>query len=161
VYSCNVPVPTEVSRLARGLASECLDATPRDRHALVLKRLGDGAAPELGERVRTVLAGTAPFEVRVTGVDVFSEPPIGRGPVAHLAIESPRLVELHHELCSAFDPIEEIEGDDYVPHVTIARGSDADRLGDRSIKSLTWTVESLSLYSATFEEVVERISLPI
>lgn len=161
MYSCNVPVPAEVSRLARGLASECLDATPRDRHALVLKRLGDRTAPELAERVRTVLAGTAPFEVRVAGVGIFPDPPVGRGPVAYLSIESPRLVELHHELGSVFDPLEGIEGDDYVPHVTIARGGDADRLADRSIDAVSWRVESLSLWSATFDEVVERISLPI
>jgi 2'-5' RNA ligase len=161
VYSCNVPVPAEVSRLARGLARECREATPRDRHSLVLKRLGDGDPGGLAGRVRRTLAGTAPFEVRVTGVGVFREPPVGRGPVAYLSVESPRLLALHRELCAAFDPVDGIEGDDYVPHVTVARGGDADRLAGRSIEARTWTVESLTLWSAEYDEGVERLSLPV
>lgn len=161
MYSCNVPVPPEISRLARGLASSCLEATPRDRHTLVVKRLGDGDPATLARRVRDELGGTPPFEARIDGADAFHDPPVGRGPVAYLRIDSPPIVEIHRRLCGAFDPIDGLEGDEYVPHVTIARGGDADRLIGREFDPVTWTVEALSIWSADYDEEVERLSLPV
>ena len=158
-YSCNVPVPTEVSRLARGLASEAFEATPRVRHTLVAKRLGDGDPGPLARRVREAIAGLPPFAARVTEVDVFYDPPMGEGPVAYLAVESPGLHRLHGALCERFDPGGDSEGDDYVPHVTVARGGDADRLVGRAV-DVEWTVERVFVWSADYGERVERISLP-
>lgn len=160
MYSCNVPVPADISRLARGLATETLTATPRDRHTLVAKRLGDGDAAVLARRLRESLDGLDPFTVHISGVEVFDRPPTGPAPVAYLAVESPALSRLHRRLCSVFDPIVGLEGDEYVPHVTVARGGDADRLAGRAVDDAGWTVESLSLWSATYEESVERFSLP-
>jgi 2'-5' RNA ligase len=160
VYSCNAPVPREIARLARGLAAECFEATPRDRHSLLLKRLGEGDPGALAGDVRSALSGTPPFEARVTGVECFRDPPVGRGPVAYLAVESPAIEAIHRKLCAAFDPIDELEGEAYVPHVTIARGGDAGRLAGREIDPITWTVESLSVWSAAYDALVERISLP-
>jgi 2'-5' RNA ligase len=159
VYSLNVPVPGEVSKLARGLASECLTATPRDRHTLVAKRLGDEDPSSLGRDVRQALAGLDPFTVETSGVSVFRNPPTGRGPVAYLWVESPQLERLHAVLCDCFDPIEGIEGDDYIPHVTVARGGDADRVAGSQV-SVEWTVDSLVVWAADYGEPVERVSLP-
>lgn len=162
MYSCNVPVPPEVSRLARGLAADCFEATPRDRHTLVLKRLGEGEPRTFTRRVRRALEGTAPFEARTAGVELFRNPRTGRGPVAYLRIESPALFEIHHALCSVFEPVEGFEGDDYVPHVTIARGGDADRLeGTETGEPITWTIDSLMVWAATYGEPATRLSLPI
>ncbi len=160
MYSLNTPVPTAVSRLARGLAAECREATPRDRHTLVVKRLGEGDAGTLAREVRARLVGTTPFEARVTGVDVFTDPPTGRAPVAYLAVESPGLEAIHRRLCERFDPVEGIEGDGYVPHVTIARGGDADRLAGREL-DLAWTVDGLLVWAADYREAAERIALPV
>lgn len=160
MYSLNVPVPADVSKLARGLAANCLTATPRDRHTLVAKRLGDGGPSSLGRDVRRSLAGLDPFTARVTGVDVFRNPPTGRAPVAYLRVEAPQLERLHAVLCDRFDPIEGIEGDDYVPHITVARGGDADRLAGSEV-STEWTVDSLVIWAADYGEVAERISLPV
>lgn len=161
MYSCNVPVPTEVARLARGLAVDCIEATPRDRHTLVVKRLGEGRPEEFTRRIRRTLEGTPPFEVRTAGVELFEEPETGSGPVAYLRIESPTLFGIHEELCSVSEPIEGLEGDGYVPHVTIARGGDADRLaGAETGGSITWTVDSLLVWAGPYGEPAERISLP-
>lgn len=161
MYSCNVAVPSGVSRLARGLASDCRSATPRDRHGIVLKRLGDGTPATLVRRIRAELSGVGPFEVQVSEIGLFRSPPMGPGPVAYLRVDSPRLVELHRELCAAFDPVEGIEGGDYTPHLTIARGGDADRLAGRTVEPRRWTVESLSVGSAADDGASERISLPV
>lgn len=160
MYSLNVPVPPAVARLARGLASERFDATPRDRHTLVVKRLGDGDPHSLAHQLRDALAGTPPFAIRLTGVEAFDTPTTGRGPVVYLAVESSALVELHRTLCERFDPVEGIEGDEYVPHVTVARGGDAGGLVGRSVE-FEWTADALVLWSARYDEPVERISLPI
>jgi 2'-5' RNA ligase len=162
VYSCNVPVPPAVSRLARGLATNVYEATPRDRHTLVLKRFGDGDLRSLTRQVRRALEGTPPFEARTAGIELFRNPPAGRGPVAYIRIESPALLEIHETLCSVVDPVEDFEGDDYDPHVTIARGGDAGRLaGSPTGEPITWTVDSLIVWAATYDEPARRISLPL
>jgi len=161
VYSCNVTVPPDLSRLARGLASDCFEAIPRDRHSLLVKRLDAERPSTLARQVRSELAGTGPFEARISGIDLFRNPPVGPAPVAYLLVESPPLVEAHNKLCALTDPVEQLEGEGYVPHITIARGGDAGKLADRSVESRLWTIDSLSIWSNRYNEVVERISLPI
>lgn len=161
MYSCNVTVPPDLSRLARGLASDCYEATPRDRHSLLVKRLGDGRPSALARQVRAALAGVGPFEARLSTIELFRDPPVGPGPVAYLRADSPQLLEIHRTLCELFDPVEGLEGEGYVPHVTIARGGDAGRLAGRTVGNRTWTIDSLSVWSPKYDEAVERIALPV
>lgn len=158
VYSLNVPVPPAVGRLASGLASETLTADCRTRHSLVAKRLGEEF--RVAEAVREALRGTAPFRVRVEGVDAFRQPTAGKGPVAYLDVESQGLWDLHYRLCEVVDPIPELEGDDYTPHVTIARGGDAHQLIGRDAGPVEWTVERLEFYDSHNRVTVESVSLP-
>ena len=155
VYSLNVPLPSEVPRLALDLARAVPDAMPRQRgeHTLVAKRLGaDGRPPNVTEaHAREVLAGEPPMAVRTTGVDRFPEPTSGPGPVLYLAVESPGLRALHERLCAVFDPVPDVEGDAYTPHVTIARGGDREatrRLCERDVEPIEWVVDELELYDA-------------
>jgi 2'-5' RNA ligase len=159
VYSLNAPVPTAVARLASGLAADLLDATVRERHTLVVKRLGDGDPGALARDVREFVAGTAPFEARVTGVGGFDDPPTGAAPVAYLRVESPSLQRLHRRLCERFGTVDDLEGDDYVPHVTVARGGDAARLVGRDA-DVEWTIDRLLVWSGRYDEPVEEIALP-
>ncbi|WP_128476873.1 2'-5' RNA ligase family protein [Halorussus pelagicus] len=167
MYSLNVPVPGEVERLAEDLRPVLLEFDSiRERHTLLCKRLGDappGGTPRLREQVRTQLAGAPAFEVRVTGIDCFEYPPVGEGPVVYLAVESPGLRRVHDRLLDGFSAIDEFQGDDYVPHVTLARGGDvlaARRLVERDIDPVTWTVNRLALWDARYEEEVATFSLP-
>lgn len=160
MYSLNVPVPADVSRLARGLAADCFDATARDRHTLVVKRLGDDDSLARSRRLRTALEGTPPFALRITGVEAFDQPTTGRGPVVYLAIESPALLDIHGRLCETFGVVEGLEGDDYVPHVTVARGGDGNRLVGRAVE-FEWVADALVFWSGRYDEPTERISLPI
>jgi 2'-5' RNA ligase len=166
VFSLNVPVPGEVARLASDLARELPGATPRPRgeHSMVAKRLttDDRPASVVEARAREVLAGRQPVAVRVAGVDWFETPTSGPGPVVYLTVESPGLRDLHEHLCSAFDPVPDVEGADYTPHVTIARGGDreaAARLLDREVGPIEWVVDELAFYDA--ERAVEsgRVAL--
>lgn len=169
MYSLNVPVPSSVGRLADALAGELPAARPRERgeRTLVCKRLGDGAEPgtaRLVERAREALAGTPPFAARVTDVDVFESPATGTGPVVYLAVESPELVALHHRLCEAFEPVAHLEGDAYVPHVTIARGATAEaaeRLAARDVDPVAFEVTDLVVWDAERGLPTTRISLPV
>jgi len=159
VYSLNVPVPREVARLASGLAAGCRTADARERHTLVCKRLGEGDAATLARRAREALAGAPAVAARVDRVETFDDPVAGRGPVAYLAVESPGLRALHERLCGTFDPEPELEGDEYVPHVTVARGGDAaDLVGP--VDPVEWEITRLEVWDARHEEPVERISLP-
>ncbi|MUV91038.1 2'-5' RNA ligase family protein [Halapricum sp. CBA1109] len=165
MYSLNVGLPTAAGRLATDLAREwpTARARPRDEHTLVCKRLGDGPLGRIGSQVRDALAGTPAFEARIDGVDCFETAATGPSPVLYLSVESPPLTALHDRFCEVFDPVEGIEGADYVPHVTVARGGDpetARRLVDREIEPIRWTVESVHVYDADRGEVTRRFSLP-
>lgn len=166
MFSLNVPVPGSAARLAGDLARELPGATPRPRgeHSMVAKRLAtDDRPPSVVEaRAREVLADQRPVAVRIGEVDWFETPTSGPGPVVYLAVESPGLHALHDHLCETFDPVPEVEGAEYTPHVTIARGGDreaARRLLDREIEPIEWVVDELAFYDA--ERAVEsgRVAL--
>lgn len=167
MYSLNVPVPAPVGRLAADLARELPGATPRGRgeRTLVCKRLGEdeGGVERLAARVREAIAGSEPFAAEVDGVDYFEEPVTGTGPVVYLAVDSPGLVALHRRLCAAFEPVAHLEGDEYTPHVTIARGGDvaaAERLAGRDVESVEFEVTELVLWDAHRSLSTTRFSLP-
>jgi len=165
VYSLNVPVPSSVAALAGRLARDLPGARARGRgdHTLVCKRLPDDPFHRLEARIRKALAGAPAVAARVTGVDCFPEAATGPSPVVYLAVDSPGLERLHRDLCETFDPVAGLEGDDYVPHVTIARGGDvqaAEQLAERSVDPVTWSVTELVLYDPKRGQSASRISLP-
>jgi len=168
VYSLNVPLPSAVTSLAADLAAELplAEARGRGEHTLVAKRLGGGdhaAYARLEGRARDSLRGQPAFEAKVTGVEQFETAATGPSPVVYLAVESPGLLALHERLCERFDPVEGLEGEDYVPHVTVARGGDADaarRLVERAIEPRRWTVDALAFFDADRGQEVSRVSLP-
>lgn len=168
MYSLNAPVPAAVARLASDLARELPGARARARgeHTLLLKRLGAGNAggvDHLVERARTAVAGTEPFAVSVTGVDYFAQPETGTGPVVYLVVQSTPLMALHRRLCEAFEPVAHLEGEAYVPHVTIARGGEvaaAERLAARDVEASQFQVSELVVWDAERGLPRTRISLP-
>ncbi|MFB6222736.1 MAG: 2'-5' RNA ligase family protein [Haloarcula sp.] len=168
MYSINVPLPSAVTSLATEIATELPLAQRRGRgeHSLVAKRLGSGdhaAYARLEAQGREALRGQPAFEAEISGVEQFETAVTGPSPVVYLAVTSPELVDLHERLCEQFDPIDEMEGDDYVPHVTVARGGDPDaaaRLVERDIEPIQWTVDELSFYDADRNQPVSKVSLP-
>jgi len=168
VFSLNVPVPSEVARLASDLALEIPGAEERSRgrHTLVVKRLGTGGYESyhaMEARVRELLDGQPAFAAGVDGIDIFEEATNGSSPVIYLTVESPGLWDLHERLCEEFGALEGLEGEDYDPHVTIARGGPMDaarRMCDREIEPVEWHVEALSFLDAERGHEASRISLP-
>ncbi|GAB3017835.1 2'-5' RNA ligase family protein [Natronobiforma cellulositropha] len=167
MYSVNVPVPGRIRALAMELYPElrAFD-TVRDEHSFLLKRLGDADtddATALGRRVHRALEGAPAVEAQVTGLAAFADPPLGSAPVVYLAVESPGLERIHADLVETFGAVEGLEGPDYVPHVTLARGgdpADADRLLEREIEPIRWTVSELEFFDGTYKLPVSRVSLP-
>jgi 2'-5' RNA ligase len=171
VYSLNVPVPGRVERLAADLLP---DLSPfdrvRDRHTLVCKRFeaDEDGYHRLRERLRGALSPAPAFEATVTGIDAFETPTHGPGPVVYLAVESPGLHALHARLVETFGVVDDdLEGEAYVPHVTLARGGDAaavgdalDRLRATDLDPVTWTVSELDLWSRARREAAWTVSLP-
>ncbi len=184
MFSLNVPLPPAVDRLATDLHPKRTGFDRvRERRTLVCKRFGVGdvrdgdeetgergppprqeAVDRLRERLRRPLAAVEPFEVAVTGVDVFDAPRSGSRPVVYLAVESDELVRVHRRLCDAFGAVEGIEGDDYVPHVTLARGGNpgpgvvAD-LVDAEFEPVRWRVHALDVWDPEFREVAASVEL--
>ena len=165
MYSVNVPVPGRVRELADALYPELVGfETVREDHSCLLKRLGDADhVTQLQHRTHRALEGAPAVEARITGVDYFADPPLGSAPVVYLAVESPGLEQLHDRLTETFGVVEGLEGNDYVPHVTLARGGDeatAKRLADREIEPVGWTVNGLEFWDGTYKLPVSRVSLP-
>ncbi|MFC4436275.1 MULTISPECIES: 2'-5' RNA ligase family protein [Natrialbaceae] len=165
MYSVNVPVPGRVREVADALYPDLVGfETVREDHSCLLKRLGDADhVTQLQHRTHRALEGAPAVEARITGIDYFADPPLGSAPVVYLAVESPGLEALHDRLTETFDVVEGLEGDDYVPHVTLARGGDeatAKRLADREVESVRWTVSELEFWDGTYKLPVSRVSLP-
>ena len=191
MFSLNVPIPPAVDRLAADLQSKPSGfERMRDRRTLVCKRFGVGDVPgrvagadastdapaagpsflrpdaldALRDDLRPLLAGTDPFPIAVTGIDVFDAPASGSGPVLYLVVESDPLVRLHRRLCAAYGAIEGIEGEEYVPHVTVARGGDPEPgvvadLAAAEFEPVRWRAHALDLYDPEFREVAASIEL--
>lgn len=167
MYSLNVPIPGRVARIAADLHPQLTGFDRvRDRHTLVLKRLGDldhATFPSIEKAVRQALAGAPAVEAAVTGIAAFREPVSGPAPVVYLAVESPGLRDLHRRLLDVVDPVEGLEGPDYVPHITLARGGgpgDLERLLDTEIEGVSWSVNRLEFWDADRDERAGRLSLP-
>jgi 2'-5' RNA ligase len=135
----------------------------RTTPTLVLKRFdGSLSAHAIESEIRLALADSSPFAVRLEGIGTFKDPVAGAGPVVYLAVESPGLEGLHTQLVDRFGAHEGLEGDDYVPHVTLARGSGMHGvapLEDAAIDPLEWTVSELWFWDARLQERTARLAL--
>jgi 2'-5' RNA ligase len=174
VYSVNAPVPDAVKEVAADLRpalSGFARVRERREQTLLVKRLPADDRKQLRTAWQTAqdaLAGAPVVEARVAEVDTFENPPNGSSPVVYLAVESPGLHNLHQRLCEVFDPVPVMEGgDDYDPHVTLARDADGFRgrravenVDGRRVGPVTWNIEELYLYDAEYGERVDTLSLP-
>ena len=90
MYSLNVPIPGGVAELAAELRPRLLGfETVRDRHTLVLKRLGDhdhASFAAVEKAARRALDGAPAVEAAVTRIDSFDDPASGPAPVVFLAV---------------------------------------------------------------------------
>lgn len=165
VFSLNVPAPGRVKRLAATLHPRLAGfERVRERHSLVCKRFESEDYAHLSERVRRVLDGTTSIEARVTGIEHFEEPVRGPGPVVYLAVASPGLVAIHERLVDTFGAIADLEGEAYVPHITLARGGSVDRaeaLRSRTVDPIEWSISELRFYDAIHDERAGTLSLPV
>jgi 2'-5' RNA ligase len=168
VFSLNAPVPGRVSALASRLHPELIGFDSiRDRHSILVKRLGDGDGVGgfhcLAEQARRALARAPAVEARVAEIGLFEEPPNGAAPVVYLDVESPGLDRIHQTLVDDLGAIRGLEGPDYTMHVTLARGGNLDaarRLAEREIDPIEWTISELEFWDASRAEVVRSVSLP-
>jgi hypothetical protein len=179
-YSLNAPVPGEAKRLAADLLPR-LTAFERVRedHTLLVKRFGggegdtgrqgkDGVSHRLAtlrKRVRPLLEDVPPFEARITGIDCFERPIRGSGPVLYFAIEGQGVRRVHRRLVEEFGAVTDLEGEDYTPHVTLARDGSPeiareliDEMGE--IEPIEWTVSELRFFDPRYWETVGRVPLP-
>ncbi|HET7325117.1 MAG TPA: 2'-5' RNA ligase family protein [Halococcus sp.] len=165
MYSLNVPVPGRLKRLAAELHPRLASfERVRERHSLVCKRFESGEPNRLYKRTRRALGNAPAFEARTARIESFENPVRGPGPVVYLAVESPGLFDIHDRLVEAFGAIPFLEGTEYVPHVTLARGGSTEQASDLcalDIEPIEWTVTELGFYDATHDELINTMSLPL
>ncbi|WP_313692576.1 2'-5' RNA ligase family protein [Halorarum halobium] len=170
MFSLNVPVPPAARRIAADVAPELTAfRTVRKRPTIVVKRFGDDRSlNRLREQLRPTLADVRPFAARITGVETFDNPPNGDSPVVYLAVEGEGLRDVHERVVREFGAVEGLEGDEYDPHVTLARGVAEDRdsaeaaverLRARGLESEPWTVSELGIWTKEYREFSARFPL--
>lgn len=167
MYSLNIRVPGQIAKRASDIARELPEAyaRPRGQHTLGVKRLVDDEASysRLEAKTRELLTGQPAFECRITSLEYFADAPTGSSPVVYFAVESPELVRLHRKLATVFEPLDQIEGEGYSPHVTIARGGSFERAEEvtaRDCEPVTWTVDELIFWDSKHGQSVSSVSLP-
>ncbi|QLC33457.1 2'-5' RNA ligase family protein [Halarchaeum sp. CBA1220] len=169
MYSVSVPVPPVVRELIREFRPLLtgFDRVRGQRTAtLVVKRLDADDRREYlraAREAKRALRGAPTFDARISDVGVFEEPTGGTAPVVYLAVESPGLWEVHRQLVAELGRVPGLEGDDYTPHVTLARDGPPDaveRVRDYDFDPVTWTVNELEFYDAEHKERIETVSLP-
>lgn len=170
MYSLNVPVPGQVTRLSMELRSALAELDQhRDDLTLVVKRLpieDSSAFPAVHQRTLEALAGVKPFEVRVTGIETFLDPVTGPAPVVYLAVQSPGVQALHQRLIEEFEALPDFEGEAYVPHITLGRGGNVSRdrlaaLESREIESVSWSVDRLVFWDPRRGVPAGEVRLPV
>ncbi|MFB6197467.1 MAG: 2'-5' RNA ligase family protein, partial [Halobacteriaceae archaeon] len=134
----------------------------RKDSTLLVKRLDGGDVNVLDARVREALNGAPAVESRISTIDYFQNPVKGNTPVVYLAVTSPGLLQIHERLCSVRDPVSDLEGDEFVPHITLGRGSESavKEVANRDIDPVSWTVTRLHLLDVRRGETVSRYHLP-
>lgn len=166
MFSLNVPLSGRARERIESLRPALTGfGTVRERPTLVVKRFGrpsPGETAHVESEARALLTGVPAFDVHLNGIEAFEHPPAGPAPVVYLAVESPRLERLHNRLVEAFGAIAGVEGEDYVPHVTLARGGDPEAVGgltEIDVSPATWTVTELWFWDARRGERAGRVSL--
>lgn len=170
MFSLNVPVPGAIHQRINELQPQLVGCEMvREEHTLVLKRFPeiDGEPTtqlaRLQERLRPVLSETPAVEASVRGIETFEQPARGEGPVVYLAVESPGLEQIHQTLTDAFGAVPELEGEAYVPHITLGRGGSPqtiDQLQATAFEPISWTVSELVIWDAQYGEPASRYGLP-
>lgn len=167
MYSLNTESPEEVTAIVDQF-DDLLSSFERirdDRTVLIKRfhRKSPRALEKLADDLGRRLAYWAPIQARIEGFDVFVDPPAGRGPVVYLTVRSPGLIELHRELADAYGTvIDSIEGEHYVPHITLARGgerTDIRPLTKASVEPVDWSIDELTLWDGRYSQPVRRYEL--
>lgn len=168
MHSLNAPVPAVIAERRDDLVDQLSTFERHREHlTLVVKRFGErspGALVHLEHQLEDILTRWGPIEARITGVDAFVDPPGGPAPVVYFAVDSPGLTSLHMELVDRFgmaDPT--IEGDRYVPHITLARGGSRVGLSEvtgHPIEPIDWVIDELVLWTARYDRPITHLQLP-
>lgn len=167
MFSLNAPVPADISALATELRSALLPADRiRDELTLVVKRLPADSWDEfvaVERTARQALADQPPVDARIDGVGLFRDPPAGPAPVLYLRVDSPGLHTLHRRLVDRFDAVPGIEGDGYVPHITLARGAGSETARERveaaGVPAFQWTIDRLVFHDGRRDIDIGELAL--
>ncbi len=124
MWSLNAMIPRKITEMIHSFGPELNGWEDINKdHTLVIKRFQEiNSRDNFESEMRLLLEKTDPFEIRIGDIDIFSSVPKGSSPVLYIEIESRDLVKIHEKLINVFGVVEGLEGKDYIPHITIARG---------------------------------------
>ena len=149
MWSLNVSIPQNIVRAieevalgVRGWEEICEEPT------LVIKRFEkrdlDG---HVKSEIRFLLESVEPFGIEIENLERFDVAEKGSSPVLYLEVKSPEVKALHETLVDVFGSVEGVEGENYIPHITIARGGSGDYTVFSGLSCDTgWTVEMLEFW---------------
>ena len=132
----------EVTPRLKGWEEVCEEPT------LVIKRFErkdlDG---HMESEIKFLLENVEPFNVKIGNLKKFDVAVRGSSPVLYLEIKSPGMKALHETLVSAFGCVKGIEGENYIPHITLARGGGKEDINFSVLPGSTqWTAKMLEFW---------------
>ena len=162
MWSLNVSMPQNIVRAIKevtlgvsGWEEICEDPT------LVIKRFEKGDVDgHVESEIRLLLEGVEPFDIEIGNLERFDVAERGSSPVLYLEVKSPGMKALHETLVDVFGSVKGVEGENYIPHITIARGGSGDYIEFDGLSCDTeWTVEMLELWNRDGRKKKNKIIL--
>ena len=150
MWSLNVSMPQNIVRAIREVAlgasgweEICEDPT------LVIKRFEKvDVSGHVESEIKLLLESVEPFDIEIGNLERFDVAERGSSPVLYLEVKSPGMKALHEILVDVFGSVKGVEGENYIPHITIARGGGVRDVDFSGFSGPTiWTAETLEFWN--------------
>ncbi len=162
VWSLNVSIPQNIVRAIGEVTSELgQGGEVNEELTLVIKRFEkrdlDG---HLESEIKILLENVEPFVVEIGNLKMFDVADRGTSPVLYLEVKSRGIKLLHETLVSSFGCVEGVEGENYIPHITIARGDGVRGVDFSDFSCSTrWTAEILEFWDRNKRKKKNKVIL--
>ncbi|HIJ12598.1 MAG TPA: 2'-5' RNA ligase family protein [Halobacteriales archaeon] len=149
MWSLNVSIPQGIVR-AIGEITPVLGRGEGivEEPTLVIKRFEkEDLDGHIESEIKFLLENVEPFIVEIGNLEMFEVADRGTSPVRYIEVKSIGIKVLHETLVSVFGCVKGVEGENYIPHITIARGSGAKNLDFSDFSGpIQWTANTLEFW---------------
>ncbi len=162
MWSLNVSIPQgivraieEMAPVSRGWEEIVEEPT------LVIKRFEkEDLDGHIESEIKFLLENVEPFTVEIGNLEMFEVADRGTSPVLYIEVKSIGMKLIHETLVSVFGCVKGVEGENYIPHITIARGSGVKNIDFSDFSGPTWwTAKTLEFWDGDKRKKKNQVML--